>query len=450
METIQYGPTDGLSYNPNESLFWDRNALQKELTRVFEVCHGCRLCFKFCPSFPTLFKAVDAADGNVRAVTAATTNQIVDECFQCQLCNVNCPYTPGEGHAFQLDFPKLMLRAKAIRAKEQGVPLRERMLSDPVKLGEFARPTAGLANFGNTFKPLRLVMEKTLGIHRDKRLPSFHGETFAHWFHKRAQNGSGENGEVVLFNSCFVNYNGPEIGKAVVEVLAHNGIAARLAGATCCGMPALDTGDIATAQSDARRNVEALYPLVSKGLPIAVVNPTCSMMLKRDYPELLAIPGDGAIREKAEAVSKNTFDSSEFVLKLHKEGKLDRAFRSTPGTVAYHVPCHLKTQNIGFPSRDLMRLIPGTRVRLVNECSGHDGTWAMKREHYEQSIATGQRAFDGMRDAEADVWTSDCPLAAIQIEQHAGKKALHPFEVLARAYRADGFPQLVPESNSGS
>jgi len=448
METINYGPTDGLSYNPNESLFWDPAALQKELTRVFEVCHGCRLCFKYCSSFPTLFRAVDAADGDVRAVSPQTTQQVVDECFQCQLCYVNCPYTPAEGHEFQIDFPKLMLRAKAIRAKEKGIALREKLLSDPVRLGELARPTAGLANFANTFKPLRIVMEKTLGIHRDKKLPEFHGETFLHWFRKHAPKGSGENGEVVLFNSCFVNYNGPEIGKAVVEVLVHNRVAMRLAGAACCGMPSLDTGDIASAQMNARRNVEVLYPLVRKGLPVVVVNPTCSMMLKREYPQLLSIPSDDAIREKAETVSKNTYDIAEFVLKLHKEGRFNRVFRSTPGTVAYHVPCHLKTQNIGFPSRDLMRLIPGARVRLVNECSGHDGTWAMKKEHYEQSIATGKRAFDGMNDAKADVWASDCPLAALQIEQHAGTKTLHPFEVLARAYRPDGFPTPAPESAS--
>lgn len=446
METISYGPTDGLSYNPNEPLFWDKNALQKELTRAFELCHGCRLCFKFCPAFPTLFDAVDAAEGNVRALKPETTERVVDECFQCQLCYVNCPYTPREGHEFQLDFPKLLLRAKAIRAKEKGIPFRDRMLSNPVRLGELARPTARLANFANTFTPLRLVMEKTLGIHRDKKLPKFHGETFAQWFHKHAPQGSGENGEVALFNSCFVNYNGPEIGKAVVEVLAHNGVAMRLAGASCCGMPALDAGDVAAAQTEARRNVEALYPLASQGLPLLVVNPTCSMMLKREYPNLLAIPHDDALHKKAETLSRNTFDVAEFVLQLHRNGKFQRDFRSTPGTIAYHVPCHLKTQNVGFPSRDLMRLIPGTRIRLVNECSGHDGTWAVKVEHYPHSVVTGKRAFEGMKEANAEVWTSDCPLAALHIEQHAGKKTLHPFQVLARAYREDGFPQPLPQS----
>ncbi|MBM3214845.1 anaerobic glycerol-3-phosphate dehydrogenase subunit C [Candidatus Poribacteria bacterium] len=442
MDNIRYHPTEGMCYNPNEPLYWRRDALRQEITRVYEVCHGCRLCFKYCQSFPVLFDAVDANEGDVTAIPSRTTDDVIDHCFQCQLCYVNCPYTPGENHEFQLDFPKLILRAKAVRAKERGIPLRDRLLADPVGLGKLAQPTAALANWGNTFKPLRLVMEKTLGIHRDKQLPEFHGETFAQWFAKRAPKSSGENGMVVLFNSCFVNYNGPRIGKAVVEVLARNRFSARLAGADCCGMPRLDSGDVEAAQLQARRNVEALYPLAQQGLPIAVVNPTCSMMLKREYPELLRIPGD-AIHEWAKAVAANTFDMSEFLLRQHRDGKLDRSFESTPGTVAYQVPCHLKTQNIGFPSRDLLRTIPGCRVRLVNECSGHDGTWAMRTEHYDESIAVGKKAFDGMKDAEASVWATDCPLAAVQIEQHAGKKPLHPFEILAMAYRPDGFPEKV-------
>lgn len=446
MDPIKYEPTDGLSYNPNDDLFWNPDALKQELTRVFEVCHGCRLCFKYCPSFPTLFDAVDANDGNVTAVGEETTRKVVDQCFQCKACYVNCPYTPGENHKFQLDFPQLMFRAKAQRAKQEGIPLREKLLSDPVKLGKVARLTPGMANFGNTFKPLRLIMEKTLGIHRDKQLPEFHGETFRHWFDKQNGLDSGDNGKVVLFDSCFVNYNDPDIGKAVVEVLARNGIAMRVEGANCCGMPALDTGDFLFAREQARRNVEVLYPLVAQGIPIAVVNPTCSLMLKQEYPELLAAKGMEELLAKAQAVSENTYDICEYLFKLRQEEKFDRSFLSTPGVVAYHLPCHLRAQNIGFRSRDLMRLIPGVKVRLVSECCGHDGTWAMKVEHFAESIAVGKRAFDGMKDAQADVWATDCPLAAIQIEQHAGKKPLHPVQILARAYRADGFAQSVQES----
>ncbi|MBT5713753.1 hypothetical protein HOI71_22070 [Candidatus Poribacteria bacterium] len=444
MDAVRYGPTDGLSYNPNDENYWDADALQKEITRAFELCHGCRLCFKYCSSFPALFAAVDANDGDVRQTAQETVDRVVDHCFQCQLCYVNCPYTPGEEHEFQLDFPRLLMRIKAQRVKKTGLAWREKMFRDPVKIGERAKPTASIANWANTLRPLRVIAEKTLGIHRDKQLPQFHGETFADWFRKDAPQGSGENGAVVLFNSCFVNYNGPDIGRDVVEVLARNHLRIQLGGVACCGMPALDAADIDFAKAQARKNVEALYPLVEQGLPIAVVNPTCSLMLRREYPELLAIPGEDELTRKAVAVAESTYDIAEFVfLKLHREKKLDVGFRSTPGPIAYQVPCHLKMQNIGFRSRDLMRRIPEVKVKLVSECTGHDGTFAMKVEHYDESIKAGQRAFDGMRKADAEIWATDCPMAAIQLEQHAGKKAYHPFQILARAYREDGFPTKI-------
>jgi Fe-S oxidoreductase len=256
---------------------------------------------------------------------------------------------------------------------------------------------------------------------------------------------------VALFNSCFVNYNCPEIGKGVVRVLSRNGVEMRMAGAACCGMPAIDAGDVPFAQSQARKNVEALYPLVREGLPIVVVNPSCSMMLRREYPQLLAPSGDLAsgsernteLYDKAVAVSEKTYDVCEYVFGLHREGRFDREFRSSPAGVAYHVPCHLKPQKIGLRSRDLMKLLPDCKVRVVNECCGHDGTWAMKLEHFDDSIKTGERAFDGLRKTDAEVWATDCPLAAIQIEQHAGRPALHPLQIIARAYREDGFPHKV-------
>ncbi len=443
MQSNGYQPTDGLSYNPNEETYWDSNGLKKELDRVFDICHGCRLCFKYCPSFPTLFDKIDENDGDLSKVDQKTTDLVVDQCFQCQLCYVNCPYTPGDEHEFQLDFPKLMRRSKAIRVKTEGVPMREQMLKDPVRLGKVAKCTAGLANWANNNRPLRIAMEKTAGIHRDKQLPEFHSQTFEQWFAKSAPKGSGQNGHVGLFGSCFVNYNGPDIGKDIIEVLTHNKVSIELAGAACCGMPAIDAGDIAFAQQQARRNVEALYSLVEQGVPIVVVNPSCSLMIKREYLELLEPPGDKALFDKAKAVSKNTYDVCEYVVGLHREKKFNRDFRSSPVSVAYHVPCHLKPQNIGLRSRDLMKLLPDCKVRVVSECCGHDGTWAMKIEHYDESIKTGKRAFDGLKKSEAEIWATDCPLAAIQIEQHAGRKPLHPLQIIARAYREDEFSQVV-------
>ena len=447
LDHIRYAPTDGLTFNPNEAKYWDRKALQKELDRVFDLCHGCRMCFKFCQSFPTLFAAVDAADGDVRRLPDGTIDRIVDECFQCKLCYTQCPYTEAEGHEFRVDFPRLMLRAKAIRRREAGLPLRERMLADPDRLGRIGTRTAALANFGNRFRPQRVLMEKLAGIHRDKLLPPFASRPFQSWFRERSAGGDtigrGPH-RVVLFETCFVNWNRPEIGRAAVEVLEHNDCTIACQRAECCGMPALDSGDLDLARRKAERNVRLLGPLVADGWTIAVINPTCSLMMRHEYPELLDDPARPDLAEEARRVAAAVRDLGEFLFDLRRQGAFREDFRSTPdGPVAYHAPCHLRMQNIGFRGRDLLRRIPGVRPKLVAECCGHDGTWAMKTEFFDLARRNGEKAFDGMQDAGAALWSTDCPLAALQFEQFCGTRPLHPVEILARAYRPDGFPTPV-------
>ncbi|MBP7148157.1 MAG: hypothetical protein KBD01_11465 [Acidobacteria bacterium] len=440
---IRYAPTDGLSYNPNEPLYWDAAALDKEILRAFELCHGCRMCFKYCPSFPTLFKAVDE-HGDVRRLPAAVRRQVVDECFQCKLCYTQCPYTDAEGHAFRLDFPRLMLRAKAIRRRAEGVPLRERLLGDPDRLGRVATRFPALANWANRSRLNRVLMEKLGGIHRRKQLPAFESPTFAEWAARQAPVDGRH--PVVLFATCFVNYNKPAVGRAAFSVLQHNDCRVSCPELNCCGMPALDGGDIALAKRKAERNVRVLAPLVEQGHRIAVIDPTCSLMMKQEYPELLDDPADPALHEAAKKVAAATRDFGEYLYELRSEGLFKTDFRSTPGgPVAYHAPCHLRMQKVGFRSRDLMRMIPGTQPKLVAECCGHDGTWAMKVEWFEKSLDIGRKAFEGMAEAGAQLWTSDCPLASIQFEQACGRTVLHPIEVLERAYREDGFPQKVGE-----
>jgi len=450
---IRFQATDGLTYNPNEPLYWERSALAKELERSFELCHSCRMCFKYCQSFPTLFDAVDT-HGDVRRIPEQTRRKVVDECFQCKLCYTQCPYTEKENHPFKLDFPRLMLRAKAIARREGGIPLRDRMLSDPDRLGRLGSLLPGLANWGNRLRPNRILMEAVGGIHRDKLLPSFSSPTFDAWF--RTQTGGVEetpDGEhpVVLFATCFVTYNNPAVGKAAVAVLRHNGCRIACPGVECCGMPALDAGDIDLARRKAKRNVTALAPWVERGYRIAVINPTCSLMMREELPLLLDDPADRSLAEAARRVAAATRDLCEYLWELRAEGHFKEDFRSTPGaSVAYHAPCHLRMQSIGFRGRDLMRRIPGVKPRLVAECCGHDGTWAMKKEYFELSLRNGEKAFAGMREAEAEVWSSDCPLAAVQFEQACGRRALHPVEVLERAYRDDGFPQRVSAPVAGA
>jgi len=434
---ISVQPTDGLSYDPSEPKYWDEGALAKEVTRAFEICHGCRMCFKYCDSFPTLFALVDERDLDVRKVTAEETEQIFDACFQCKLCEVQCPYTPRDKHEYQLDFPKLVHRFKAVRHEREGSSLRDKLLGDPDASGRLARASFGLANAMNRVSAHRWFLEKLVGIHREKLLPDFASQTFERW--AQSEGWMKEpGGEAVLFPTCYVQNNEPQLGRDVLEVLGRNRVDVRCTkGLACCGMPAWEHGDLETLLTNARANLDRLLPYVERGAKVLAINPTCSMMLRREWPELL----EGADRERARRLAAAVQDPGEFLWGLRNEARFSTAFVTTPdGPVAYHAPCHLRAQAVGFRGRDLLRKIPGVSLETTSECCGHDGTYAMTVEGFEPSQRAGARAFAGMREAQAQVWATDCPLAALQFEQHAGTRPLHPFTILARAYRGQPFP----------
>ncbi len=440
---IQYSPTPGLSYDPSEPVYWDPAGLRQELVRTFEVCHGCRLCFKYCDVFPRLFDLLDHQhEGDVRRITAGETDRILAACFQCKLCEVQCPYTRREGHAFQLDFPALVHRHQAQRTRRRGLGLRDRVLGDPDGTGRAARLSLGLANVANGLAPIRWALEKALGIHRRKLLPTFARTTFEAWARRTGRLATAPGAEAVLFQTCYVQHNAPELGRDTVDVLERNGVDVRcVAGLECCGMPAWERGDLATVRRLAAANARRLLPFVAAGAKVLAINPTCSMMMRREHPALVE-PTD---RPAAEQVAAAVRDPAEFLWAMRDEPRFNTDFRSTPGErVAYHAPCHLRAQAIGFRGRDLLRRIPGVRVSMVQECSGHDGTYAMTVEGFEPSARIGRKAFDGLRDAEAPVWATECPLAALQFRQHASRVALHPMSILARAYRDDGFPERLP------
>ena len=445
-KNISYRPTDGLTYDPSDEKYWDEQGLKKEITRVFEVCHGCRMCFKYCDSFPTLFNLLDNKyDGDVTRVTEAETQQVMDHCFQCKLCEVQCPYTPRDQHEFQLDFPKLVHRHQAIRAKKHGTSLRDKLLGDPDRAAAVARSSLGLANVMNRVKLHRWFMEKVVGIHRDKLLPEFTSETFERWAQRdgRIKPEAEPGGEVALFQTCYVQHNEPQIGRDTVEVLEKNGVDVRcVGGLKCCGMPAWEHGDLETVRAKARHNLDRLMPYVDRGAKIVAINPTCSMMLRREWPELLV----GVDRERAQQLSEAVRDPSEFLWSIRKEDRFNTDFKSSPGeNVAYHAPCHLRAQAVGFRGRNLIKKIPGVKqVSSVLECCGHDGTYAMTTEGFEPSQRIGKRAFDDMKSGDAQIWATDCPLAATQFAQHAGVRPLHPMSVLARAYRPTGFADKLP------
>ncbi len=447
---ISYAPTAGLCYDPNQPAYWNVDGLHQEVQRIFEVCHGCRMCFKFCDSFPILFKAIDDdCDGDVRKVGPAKIDEVMDACFQCKLCEVQCPYTPRDKHDFMIDFPRLVHRYKAQRAKKVRNKLRDRVLASPDAAGKAARASFGLANVLNRSRTHRYFMEKFLGIHRDKLLPDFSAHTFEDWARDQgvlSAEVADPPQEAVLFQTCYVQNNEPQIGIDTMSVLDKNQVScACVPGLKCCGMPAWESGDLKTLRANAAHNLAVLKPFVDAGAKVLAINPTCAMMMRREYPELVPTHQ----RPEAERLAAAVQDPGEYLWSLRDQERFNTDFKSTPGeAVAYHAPCHLRAQAVGFKGRDMLRKIPGVKPKTVMECCGHDGTYAMKVEGFEPSQRAGANSFEGMKDQNAEVWATDCPLAALQFAQHAGVKPMHPMTILARAYRADGFPTRLDKTQN--
>ena len=414
-----------MSFEPKTPAFWDKGALRTELERVFDICYGCTLCHTLCPSFVSLFQMMDENFGDASSLKDDQMKLVVDQCYQCKLCDPICPYVPP--HEWDVDFPRTMMRASLVEAKNEGVSFADRMMGDTDRVGRWASWVAPLANWANRTPFLRRLMEKYMGVHRDRLLPTYHGQTFAKWNRGRAAASKG-NGEekAALFYTCTVNYNEPQIGKAAVGVLEKNGIECVVPEQQCCGLPFIDVGLLDEAEKKIKANVASLSEVVRQGYKIVVPSASCSYMLKQDYPRML--PTDDT-----RLVAENTLDLSEYLVKVHESGKLDLNFSEEIGKIRYHQPCHLKAQDIGFKAQELMQLIPDSEVSRMQCCSGHDGSWSVRKENFEASMQVGRPLFKFMRPEDACT-TTDCPLSAIQVEQATGRKPVHPIVVMARAY----------------
>lgn len=407
--------------------YWDVAKLERELRRVAEICHQCRRCLPLCPSFPTLFDLIDATDREVAGVTNAGLDRVNELCFHCKLCYNHCPYTPP--HEWDVDFPALMRRHQLVRTRRDGVPLARKLTTKTDLLGKLGSAAPALMNFANTNRLSRVVMEKTVGIHRDWVQPTYCSETLAKWFRARGGAlGSGENGRAVLFATCSVNYNDAEVGRAAIEVLEKSAIRVDLHAERCCGMPNTDTGDLATLRKHAERNVADLLPFVEQGARIVVPGPSCSLLFKHEYPKLLG-------SDAARAVAAATRDLMEYVVEIAKAKKWNREFRAPIGKVAYHAPCHLRHQNVGFPAR-MVLVAAGAEVELVDACSGVDGTWGMQARFHEASLGVAKKMVERIRAAQPDHIATDCPLSALRIQEALGRKAVHPIVLVRRAYGA--------------
>jgi glycerol-3-phosphate dehydrogenase subunit C len=345
------------------------------------------------------------------------------------MCYVECPYTPDQGHDWQLDFPRLMMREKAQRAKRQGITMQDRALGEPGRLGSLmSGPLAPLSNIVQTSRLLRKVNEKAVGISSEFPVPLFAAQPFERWMEKHTPLAeAGKAGTVAIFATCLGDYNFPTIAAATVRVLEKNGFSVVRPPQQCCGMPNLDGGDIEAAKAKARFNVAQLLPLVEQGFPVIVPGPTCSYTIKKEWPELLGTP-------EAKKVAEHTFESMEFMERLRRDKALCRDFTKGFGKVAYHAACHLRAQKIGTPGARILGLLPDTEVEIVEKCSAVDGTWGMKVQHYEMGRKYAQKLARGIEHAEASVVVTDCALSGLRILKENGVEALHPMQALAEGY----------------
>jgi Fe-S oxidoreductase len=418
--------------------FYDAAELFGELERVFDICHGCRRCFSLCNAFPTLFDAIDESDTmELDGVAREVYWEVVDHCYLCDMCYMTkCPYVPP--HEWNVDFPHLMLRAKAVRFRQGKTRPRDRLLTSTDAIGRLAGipVVTGIVNATNRSKTGRRLVEKTLGVHRDAILPEYHSRTLRKRLGRRAAEGDAQaagptQGRVALFTTCYGNYNEPDIGQDLVAVLEHNDIPVTLASREqCCGMPKLELGDLDSVMRAKEANIPALLELVEAGWDIVAPVPSCVLMFKQELP--LMFPHDADVARVRDAM----FDPFEYLMLRHKYDMLKTDFRQSLGKVVWHVACHLRVQNIGMKTRDLLQLIPDTTVEPIERCSGHDGTYAVKREFHETSMKICRPVVNRVVRAEADHYSSDCPMAGHQIENglsDAGRPE-HPLTLLRMAY----------------
>jgi Fe-S oxidoreductase len=423
-------------HNPE---FYDEGALLGEMERIFDICAGCRRCFNLCNAFPTLFDAVDETDSmEAGDVDKHVYWQVVDHCYLCDMCYMSkCPYVPP--HPWNVDFPHTMLRAKAVKHRNNGASFRDRTLTSTDAMGKFAGipVVAETVNAANDNRLARKALDKTFGVHPDAVLPKFHGKTLKRRLKNRpmpslrAQPAQGTTGKAALFTTCYANYNRPDLGEDLIAVFEHNGIAVTLAPRdNCCGMPKLELGDLEAVEKLKNGNIPTLARLVDDGYDIIAPVPSCVLMFKHELP--LMFDADADVAKVRDAI----FDPFDYLMRRHKAGLLDTDFQNSLGKVAYHVPCHLRVQNIGLKTRDLLKLVPDTEVEAIERCSGHNGTYAVKSEFHGISMKIGRPVANRVKKAEAEHYASDCPMAGDQIMNglDGEAKPAHPLGLLRKAY----------------
>jgi glycerol-3-phosphate dehydrogenase subunit C len=432
--------------------FYDETKCLDEMHRIFDICHGCRRCVSLCQSFPTLFDLVDEGKtGELDGVQRSDFWKVVDQCYLCDLCYLTkCPYVPP--HEWNLDFPHTMLRAKAIKFKKGEVKGSEKFLASTDVHGQFAGIpiVVQTVNAVNRTKFARSMMESTLDVHRDAWMPALATKRFR-WSAAKsaatvATNGQRTPGKVAIFSTCYVNYNEPGIGHDLLKLLAHNDIPYVIVEKEkCCGMPKFELGDLDAVEKHKNANIPVLAKVAKDGYAILSAIPSCTLMFKQELP--LLFPQEADVKLVQDAM----WDPFEYLIARHKDGLLKTDFKNALGNVSYHIPCHGRVQKIGRKTEEMFKLVGqkvSVQLNTVERCSGHAGTYGVKKPYHEIAMKIGKPVFKAMAKQGADGkgpdWiSSDCALAGHHIAQGMANNDLpaaklsHPLSLVRHAYGLD-------------
>ncbi len=418
--------------------FYDQVAIDAELERVFHICHGCRRCVSLCQAFPTLFDLVDESKTmEVDGVAKSDYAKVVEQCYLCDLCyQTKCPYVPP--HEWNVDFPHLMLRAKAAAHQRGETKLAAKILSSTTAVGKLSTipVVVEAVNALNRNPAARKLLEKTLGVDHEARVPAY----TSHTARKRlaSLDGSGAaqpagrtRGKVAIFATCYCNYSTPQPVEDLAAVLCHNGVAVKLIEReVCCGMPKLELGDLETVEKYKKQNMPVLAAAIRDGWDITATIPSCVLMFKQELP--LMFPDDTDVQ----LVKRHIFDPFEYLWQRHQAGLLDTQFKQGLGKIAYHAPCHQRVQNIGPKTREVLALIPDTEIHAIERCSGHDGTYGVKAKTYAFSRKIAKPVETRVQQIAPAHFASDCPMAGSHIAHGLGDHppAESPISLLRLAY----------------
>jgi glycerol-3-phosphate dehydrogenase subunit C len=424
--------------------FYDPAAVQKELERVFDICHTCRRCFSLCDSFPRLFDLVDESPTQeLDSVDPKNFKSVVDACTLCDMCFLTkCPYVPP--HEFDLDFPHLMLRYRAMEEKQGKIALADKQLAATDRNGKLAGMVAPLANWitSRDNKTVGPMVRSAAGLHPDAALPRYASQPLVNLSAQTPvlnREAPAFGRKAVLYATCFDNYNSPDVGMDTRAVLARNGVETEVVYPRCCGMPLLEQGRIADVAHNAREVAQAMKEWIAKGYDVIALVPSCALMLKFEWP--LILPGDPGVA----ALSKSTFDISEYIVDIARKEGLAPGLAPTPATMTVHMACHARAQNMGQKAAEMLRLVPEAKIKVIERCSGHGGSWGFKKEFFETGMKVGRPVARQAAENGAGFVMSECPLAGVHIQQgierlggEEPKPTLvtHPIQILARAYEA--------------